>query len=173
MNFKSFRMNKGAWIMAVMVALAVPGFAATSGTITLSGTVPGVLEIAVTPNAAASDLDLTVDTVDLLVASVNERSNRKAGYTVTVTSANAAAIMSGQAFLRSADLANPDVLPYGLSYNGAPVVFSGGSSVVSDTWARTSVAGVEKELRISYDGGAFFLNADDYADTLTFTIAAK
>jgi hypothetical protein len=135
--------------------------------------VPGVLEISVTPTPAASDLALTVNTVDLLVASVNERSNRKAGYTVSLASANALAAATSQAFLRSADLANLDLLPYSLSYDGVAVVFSGGSAVVSDTWARTSAAGIEKELRMSYDGASFFLNADGYADTLTFTIAAK
>lgn len=173
MNEKTFGLNKTCWILAGMIAIAAPGFAATTGTLTLSGTVPGILEITVTPTASASALDLSIDVTDLPVATVNERSNRKAGYTVSVSSANALAAASDQAFLASADPLNADTLEYTLSYDGVPVVLAAGTAQVSDVWAKTPASGTDKELTISYNGTASFLNADAYADTLTFTITAK
>ena len=173
MNFKNLMSSRAPWILAGILAFATPSFAATTGTLTLSGTVPGILEIVVTPTPAASALDLTVDASNLAVASVNERSNRKAGYTVSVSSANALAAASNQAFLKSADVLNADTLSYSLSYDGSPVALVAGNAQVSDVWTRTPAAGTDRELTISYSGTASFLNADAYADTLTFTITAK
>ena len=173
MNFKTFGLNKGWLVLVGLLALSIPGFAATSGTLTLSGTVPGILEIVVTPTAAASALDLTVDVSNLSVASVNERSNRKGGYTVSLSSANAVAAGVAQAFLKSADALNLDTLGYSLSYDGAAVSFTAGVAEVSNVSVKTPAAGTDKTLAISYNGSASFLNADGYADTLTFTIVAK
>ncbi len=174
MNNRTFKMTRVAMIAAVaLVAFAAPSFAATTGTLTLQGTVPGILEIAVTPTAAASALDLTVNVTNLLVATVNERSNRKAGYTVSLSSANALAASANAAFLKSADALNLDTLAYTLSYDGVPVALAAGVAQVSDVSAKTPAAGTDKNLTISYNGAASFLNADGYADTLTFTITAK
>jgi hypothetical protein len=166
-------MNRMKWIVAViaLTAVAIPGFSATTGTLLLQGTVPGILEITVSALPAASALDLSANAANLAVASVTERSNRKAGYTVTLQSANAGA---GNAFFfKSADVANPDTLAYTLSYDGVPVSLVAGSALVTDASAKTAAAGVVKGLSISYSGAASYLNEDTYADTLTFTIAAK
>ena len=173
MNFKNLNMNKTFGILAALLALALPSFAATTGTLTLSGAVPGILEILVTPTAAASALDLTADVAALSVASVNERSNRKAVYPVSLSSANALAAGAAQAFLKSADGLNLDTLAYTLSYNGVAVNLVAGIAQVSDESAKTPAAGTDKQLTISYSAAASFLNADAYADTLTFTIVAK
>ena len=175
MNNRYFN-NKATLVLAAavaMLAFAAPAFAATSGTLTLQGTVPGILEISVTPTAAASALDLTANTTNLLVATVNERSNRKAGYTVSLQSANAAAASANAAFLKSAAADNADTLGYTMSYDGVAVALAGGVAQVSDVSAKTAAGGTDKELRISYDGAVSYLNADDYADTLTLTITAK
>jgi hypothetical protein len=165
-------MNKMKWILAVvaMIAVALPGFSATTGTLLLQGTVPGILEISVAALPAAS-AHLTANRASLPVANVTERSNRKAGYTVTLQSANAGA---GNAFFfKSADLLNLDTLAYTLSYDGAPVSLVAGTALVTDASAKTPAAGVAKGLAISYSGAASYLNEDAYADTLTFTITAK
>jgi hypothetical protein len=166
-------MNKMKWIVAVVALLvaAFPGFSATTGTLVLQGTVPGILEITVAPQPAASALDLTSNQTNLLAANVTERSNRKAGYTVTLQSANAGA---GNAFFfKSADPLNLDTLAYTLSYDGAPVALAAGTALISDASAKTPAAGAVKGLAISYSGAASYLNEDAYADTLTFTITAK
>lgn len=158
-------------ISAAILLAAIPSFAATTGTLTLTGTVPAVLSITVTPQPAASALDLSQTVTNVSVASVNELSNRKPGYTVTLQSANAG---SGTAFFfKSADVTNTDTLAYTLTYGGSPVSLVSGSALITDATAKTAAAGVTKNLAISYNGAASFLNQDTYSDTLTFTITAK
>ena len=70
-------------------------------------------------------------------------------------------------------MANLDTLAYTLAYNGAAVNLVAGSALITDASAKTAAAGVVKGLAISYSGAASYLNEDTYADTLTFTIAAK
>jgi hypothetical protein len=145
-------------------------FAATTGTLTLTGTVPPILEITVTALPAASTLDLST-TTDTAVATVTERSNKKGGYTVTVESANAKAMGSAQPFFKSSDPANADTLSYSITYGGTAVTFAGGTALVTDSNSRTTGAGTSKEVRVTYTGD--FLYEDTYTDTLTFTITAK
>ncbi len=173
MNTRINRNNMAKLIVAsaVLLLASIPVFAATTGTLSLQGTVAGVLDIAVAPQPEASALDLSVNQANLLVANVTEKSNRKAGYTVTLTSQNAGA---GSAFFfKSADAANADTLAYTLAYNGAAVNLVAGTALITDAGAKTPAAGVTKDLRISYNGAAAFMNEDTYADTLTFTITAK
>ncbi len=167
--------NKGKGGRVLTVALFVllacaPAFANTSGTLVLQGTVPGILDISVAASSVSASLDLGV-TSDFVVASVTERSNKKAGYTVSLASANASGDMSNVPFLKGSDPTNPDVLHYALVYDGVPVVLSSGTAMISDVSTKTPAAGSVKPLRIAYNGE--FLFEDVYSDTLTFTIAAK
>lgn len=156
---------------ALLAAIALPGFSEATGTLSLEGTVPGVLEITVSPQADASALNLSKNETDLLVALITETSKRKAGYTVTMASRNAGA--GSEFFFKSVDPANTDTLKYTLTYNEAPVVLTGGSALITNAVAKNSGTGPAKEIRISYNGMDAFLNEDAYGDLLTFTIAAK
>lgn len=149
--------------LAIATLMTMPAVAATTGTLTLTGTVNGNVEIIVTPEAAASNLDLLNDATDLKVATVTEKSNT--GYEVTVTSANSAEL-TGQ------NAATPDTLAYSLKYDGAAVNFTAGSALITDTTSQTGTSGIDKDLTISYTGNVN-LKADTYEDTLTFTIVAK
>jgi hypothetical protein len=165
--------NQGGKLLtvALFVLLACsPVFANTSGTLVLQGTVPGILDISVAASSISASLDLSA-TSQFVVASVTERSNKRAGYTVTVSSQNATGAASGIPFLKGGDAANTDVLEYALAYGGVPVSLSGGSAIISDVSTKTPAAGTVKPLQISYNGE--FLFEDTYSDTLTFTIAAK
>lgn len=157
---------------AMLLAGSATAFAATTGTVTLSGTVPPVLAITVTAQSGYNTLSLASDATDALVAVVNELTNRKVGYTVSLASTNAAG-QSGNPFFKSADPANADVLSYSITYDGAPVNLANGSAVVTNASGRTGSAGVNRDVRISFTGSSQFLNEDSYADTLTFTIAGK
>lgn len=159
----------------VIALMFVAGIAAanTTGTLVLRGTVPAILEVAVEPEAVASSLDLSIDVSDLHVATVTERSNNRGGYTITLESANAAAAGTPDGVFLSTDSNNDDALTYSITYDGNAVVFSGGSVVVADVNGRTGALGTSRDVRISYTGSAEFLYADEYEDTLTFTIAAK
>lgn len=151
--------------------MVLPAIAQTTGSVTLTGTVPAVLDITVTALPAASSLDLSVDTTNLAVATVVERSNKKGGYTVTLESANAKVLGGSAAFFKSADPANTDTLTYSISYGGTPVTLSAGSALVTDSNTKTLGTGTSKTVAISYTGA--FLYEDSYSDTLTFTITAK
>jgi len=148
-------------------------FAATEGSIQLQGTVPAILEVTVTTEAGASSLDLSVNVADLLVGTVVERSNKKAGYTVTVESFNGNADGVNSARFKSLDVGNPDFLDYTITYGGTPVVLSGGSALISDVNDKTLGTGTANQVRITYDGSTAFMYEDAYEDTLIFTIAAK
>lgn len=152
-----------------------PVIAATTGAVTPKGTVPAILEVSVTPTVGFDNLDLTVAAVDLEIAQVNERTNNKGGYTVTVDSTNGVAdsLASGR-FISSTDpVSNTDTLDYTLKYGGTTATLANGSGTVTDATGKTTGTGVTNSVQISYDGSGSFLTADSYEDTLTFTIAAK
>jgi hypothetical protein len=146
----------------ILLLLVSPAFAATTGTLSLLGTVAPLTAITVTPDPNASNLPVDLVASNLKVATVNELSNDKAGYTVTLSTANGSVLK---------ETAGSDTLAYSLTYNGAAVVFASNTAIISDVASRTSVAGSSKDLAISF--AATFLNADTYSDTLTFTIIAK
>jgi len=160
-------------IVSLMILAAIAGVATaqTTGTTDLIGTVPAILSITVTANATASNLDLSTDQTDLVVGTVVEKSNKKAGYDVTIQSANAGA--GASAFFKSADAGNTDTLTYTVKYGGNPVTFSGGSANVSNVTAKTPATGTSNDVSISYTGSTANLTEDTYGDTLTFTITAK
>jgi len=84
-----------------------------------------------------------------------------------------AAGQNGNPFFKSADVANADTLYYSVKYGGAAVTLTGGSALVTNANGRTAAGGANKNVQISFTGSTQFLNEDSYADTLTFTIAAK
>jgi hypothetical protein len=159
--------------LGLLISSAAALSAQTSGSLTLQGTVPGIMEITVSAYANASSLDLAEAVSALPVASVTERSNKKAGYKVSVESLNAKEAGSVSAFFKSADPGNSDVLTYSISYNGQPVVLSGGAAEVSSVNGKTNAGGVSKVVSISYNGTVEFMYEDSYTDTLTFTIEAN
>jgi hypothetical protein len=167
-------MSKKSPIIALCAILSVSSgaaFAATTASIALSGSVPAILEISVAAEPAASALPLTASVVDLPIATVLERSNKKAGYIVRLESANAVAAGSAVASFRSAE--TPDSLAYVVKYGGSLVSFQSGVAVVSDVSAKTMASGTPRSLTVSFDGAASFLDESVYGDTLTFTVIAK
>jgi hypothetical protein len=150
-----------------LVSISV--FAANTGTLLLTGTVAASTNILVTP-AAVFPLDLTVNQTNLTVATVNEQSNDHLGYTVTVASTNLAGAGT-QPFFK--DAASGDTLNYTLTYNAVAVVFSSGSSQLTNASAKTVPAGVNNILAISYTGSSTISASNNYTDTLTFTILGK
>lgn len=138
--------------------------AATSGTLLLQGVVAKKIAISVTPEAAASTLDLETSQSNLKVATVNEQSNSKTGYKVTISSENLGK-------LKRTDGA--EVFSYSLKYAGSAVSLS---SVSGSTFTNSSASAVNvnKDLTISYTGvPAESMVEGTYADTLTVNIAAN
>ena len=159
-------------VMIIMIATSGAAFAATTGTLTLSGSVPSILEIAVNPSGNTG-LDLGVDASNVKVATVVERSNKKAGYTVTLESANAVTQSSDTGVFTNDDPEVNSSLDYTISYGGDNVTFTNGSAIISDVSEKTTGSGASNEVAISYNGATDFPYEGNYSDTLTFTIAAK
>ncbi|MEI6875650.1 MAG: hypothetical protein WCL50_11060 [Spirochaetota bacterium] len=151
----------------------LPRAAASSGSITHSGSNAAISEVCVTTAAGYNALPLTTAVTDLQVATILERSNDSAGYSITLSSGNWSS-GSGPAF-KSAD--SVDILPYTIQYGTKAVSFSNGVATVTNNSSRTSAAGLSNSLTVSFDGTAVFLGAKSsgstYSDTLTFTIIAK
>jgi hypothetical protein len=166
-----------AIVGALIAIVAVASFAqqtSDTGTLGLTGNVPKIVSITVADEAIASNLDLTQDVSGLLVATVTERSNVQAGYTVTVESSNAAAAGTSEGFFESGATGNNDTLTYSVTYGGNAVSYSGGGAAqVTDAGDKTAAGGNSNEVRISYQGASANLYNGTYSDTLTFTITAK
>ncbi|MBI3557666.1 MAG: fimbrial protein [Deltaproteobacteria bacterium] len=153
-------------LLAAVIALGyVSGaHAATSGSVTIQGTVPTVVAITVTGIAPFNALDLTTTQANLPVADVVEQSNDSLGYKVTMSSTNAGSLKNGS--LGS--------VAYTAKYNGTTVTLSATPQQVTSTGSTTAVVNATKSLTISYTGAASAsLMSGTYSDTLTFTIAAN
>lgn len=150
--------------LLLLSLLSFNAFAATSGTLLLQGIVLKKLDILVTPTPVASALNLEVSQTDLKVATVNEKSNSKTGYKVTITSANLGK-------LKRTD--GPEVFNYTLKYANTPVLLSSSAGTVFSN-ASMSVVNINKDLNISYTGALNQTMIEGtYADTLTLTIASN
>lgn len=139
-------------------------FAATTGTLLLQGIVAQKISLSVTPETAASSLDLAASQTDLVVASVNEKSNSKTGYKVTITSANLSK-------LKRTD--GPELFAYTMKYDGSAVsLTTAAGTTITDSAA--NAVNLNKSVSISYTGVAEELMVEGtYNDTVTFTIAAN
>ncbi len=155
--------------IALVLFSTLPLLAATTGSLSLSGVVAPSLSITISPDANATNLPVGTTVSGLKIGSVNELTNNKAGYTVTLSSGNGG-------YLREVNAGNvasglTDSLHYTLSYNDNTFDLANGTATISNVSQRTTGGGTTNSLYISF--GAQDLNADTYSDTLTFTIAAK
>jgi hypothetical protein len=145
-----------------------------SGNIIIQGTIAPVNVIVVTPVSGYNALDLSAGTKEnVQVATVNEKNNDMAGYTVTLASLNAGS--TAQAFLQGT-VGTTNIFNYSMSYgtagSEAAVTLVAGSAVVTTTSDMSSEAGAAKSLLVTYVGSSW-KHADTYSDTITLTIAGK
>jgi hypothetical protein len=153
----------------VMVALA---WAATTATITLTGSMAQRLDITITPTGAASTLDLSVNQPVIKVGDMNARSNNRTGYNIGVSSANVAATRCASPCFYSTSQA--ESLAFSLYRDATAISFSGATGTFINKATRSAGPGDPYAVQVSYDGSAANLAAsNDYAETLTFTIAVN
>ncbi len=154
-------------IALALIATGLTSLAATTGSITPSGTVAVSTSITVTSQTGFNTLDIASGVTDTVIAIVNEKCNKKTGYTVTLESENA---VGAQAKLNGTG-DNTDTVNYSMEYDGAAVTLSGGEATVTSATAKTGGSGVNKNLSVTIS--STWVNADTYSDTLTLTIAAN
>jgi len=165
-----------AGIAAVgVLAGGTAAIAATSGQLTLTGTVQQILAITVTPTASASGLDLTGSVTQLKVATVVAEANNPTGYSVSISSLNNGAGDCGAAngpCFHSPTATTNDDLSFSLLRDAVAVSFSGATGTFISSGARSAVGGDSYDANITYDGTSANLDqATDYTETLTFTIS--
>jgi hypothetical protein len=183
MNKKMATMVIGMVLLGTSMVFAAPAFQTTdSDVLNIGGNVPERADITITPVDSES-LDLQSVVSDRLIATIVERSNVRAGYTVAVESQNGFTLKG-----TADDAGRFDTLGYALDYDGEAVT-NPGTTFATDTVltavhtfaaraARTAGTpgahtGDTKELKISCDALNVNLYDGDYTDTLTFTITAE
>lgn len=138
-------------------------FAATSATLNLKGSIEEKMSIEVQNNALATSLDLLVPRTNFKIAEVVEKSNRKAGYKVSIASANNGKLKNGAL----------DEIAYTLSYGGQALLLNG-SDVQTRANTQALGNGVVKDVSISYAAQVETEKVSgDYTDTVTFVISAN
>lgn len=170
----------GAYSDTVTVSLYTGDYAtpathvlADSVSLAVTGRLAELIDIYSDREPGIRSMDLTTTVAGKLIATVHERSNSSTGYTVTLTSANLAADISGATEPFFAHTSASGTLEYTLTYDAAAVgAWSGGTAVITDSVGTTAPEWLSKELRISYVGSAA-LPAGDYEDIVTLTISAK
>ena len=150
--------------LTIMMMTTAGAQAALTGSITISGSVPGATAITVTSAAGYNSLDLTASPSDQTVANVREINNTANGYTVTLASTNSGLLKNGTV----------GQLAYTAKYNGSSVTLSSTPVQITNAAPSNSIVNTVKAFAISYTGVASdTLMAGTYSDTLTFTIAAN
>lgn len=143
----------------ILMLLTTQLYAATTGSLLLKGNMPAILELTVTPETAATNLDLTTDQTDVKVATVQERSNSSTGYTVTIDSANLGDLVRVE---------GTETVPYTMKYDGSAVDLSSTHTINNPSAAAVAV---NKDVSVSYS--AQTVVAGDYEDTITFSIQSN
>lgn len=148
----------------LLFLFATNSFAATTASVTLSGSVPAATAIVVNPVSPYNNLDLTTTQTNLLVANVREINNTTLGYIVRVSSLNAGALKNGPT----------NSIAYTAKYNGVTFNLTVAPVTVTTQGTQTSVINIVKPLTISYTGQPSENQFNgSYSDTLTFTIIAN
>lgn len=166
---KGFSTRVAMAVFAIAAGVGFAGqsaYAATTGDVTLTGTVGSALYIEVTPAGNYNTLDLGSSQTDVLVATVRERAN--VTYDVRVTSTNYADCGAATSCLKS----GTNVVPLTLKIAGTTVTFAGSDTVTYKSAAAPALNWTTPEnVTVSYTIGGG-LPAGIYEETYTFTISA-
>jgi hypothetical protein len=153
--------------ISLLSMLSFQVFAASSGTLNLSGVVAVVNEISVNAQSQATTLDIEAGESNLLVADVQETSNNLAGYTIQLYSLNAGELQNASDASKKTN--------YQLSYDGGSLITPPSTSspltvkTVSSLAGRTTNSSQVKVNVTPYTNAP----AGTYSDVVTFSIVAN
>lgn len=143
-------------------------WAATSATISLTGSVPLVLAVTTTPTTAASGLDLSTSATNLKLADVQGRTNQPAGFTLSVRSGNMFSGNCTTPCLYSSSTS--EFLPITLKRDSTALTFSTDTATYV---VRNSRGADNSELLVTFTGNPDLAQATDYAESLLFSIVVN
>jgi len=155
--------------VAAISILSGSAYAASTANITITGTVPQILNIFVTNRASTFDLSTAVTAG--AVASIKVISNRRAGYTVTVTSGNQGSsncpTTNGACFYSPT---TTEKLALTVKRDAATVSFTGASGQFATKTTKSAPGGDVYSATVAFDGSQTVLSkGTDYTETLTFS----
>lgn len=150
-------------LLALTLAITTT-YAATTGSITLTGTVAQVLAIVVSPNPVATALNLTATQTDLIVGTVTESSNSATGYKILASSTNSLSLKR---------TGGTETLAYTFKYGTTSYVLTN-TPITVKTVPTAGVYNNSSDLKISYTGiPAASMVEGSYTDTINLTIQAN
>lgn len=163
-------------IAAITAAIFGLGPANAANQIILTGSIAQNCTLNVTPDPAALTLNLPGGAQRVTVGTVSQNCNKKAGYTLVVSSANCAAAptgaklvgtVGGEALAYSVESQNPTTGGSAAGVTGllATSCTAQNARVVSNA----KITGENSTVFVNYTGNAG-LGADTYQDTLTLTM---
>lgn len=154
--------------------------ASAAATISLTGSVAANCAISVTADPAAANLTLTGTAQHVTVGTLTQNCNKKAGYTIVVTSANCASptpagaklvgTTGGEKLSYSVESHNPTT--GGSQATILNLLASACTSQNARDVAGTKISAETSTVFVNFTGDAT-LGADTYQDTLTFTMTVK
>ena len=131
-------------------------YAATTGTLTISGFVPDFLEI--TTNQIQTNLNLDVEET-VKIGEITEKSNLVDGYKITLTSTNLGYMVR---------TGSSEVVPYSLFYDGLEVDLSSPGSLVKTS---TNKGSYVSDVLVYHTANIMeMMVAGEYRDTITISI---
>jgi hypothetical protein len=162
-----------AWIItsglmgaSMLLLQPAPAAAGNTATITIRAEVPMVSSVHVQQTDIALSGDLREPVSDALLTQVQERSNNRNGYTVTILSDSA----RDRGHPALVNVMGMGAVPYRLTYGGEHLRFIGGQAVLSRA-SRTSGSAV-KDMAIS-TSPAGDVAPGRYSDRLTLILSAR
>jgi hypothetical protein len=152
-----------------------------TATLNVTGSVNAFAQVFVENVSGNTGFDLTTAVTGQQIATVRERSNRRAGYKVMVTSANLNASrcsVTTKACFYSATTEENLALDIFKGASSSALTLAQNPTSNSGNWTnsttKTTGTGISNAVRVAFDGAMAELgDATDYAETLTFTIAAN
>lgn len=162
-----------ASLVVLFLTVTGTGLAGTIGTLNMSGSVPLIQDIVVTPSVVAGQLDLSINQTPLIVGGVRVASNNPTGYRITVASANVTSGNCAEPCLFTIGTGNSS-LPFTLYRDSVPITFVGPSGVFAVGSGLSQAGGDSYVARVSYDGSSANLpRSNNYSETLTFTLTVS
>lgn len=152
----------------VLIAATIIGFAAhaaTTGTISLSGSIGSVNDISITQYDIATSLDIAQGESAALVATVTESSNSPTGYTIFMNSVNNSNLVNTSDSTQNT--------AYLVSYDGGtPVSLGTTDMAVKTIGPLTSLFTDQSDVFLTVTGNPAAASGE-YTDVITVSIAAN
>jgi hypothetical protein len=149
-------------LVSLIAYAAHPTWAAGTGSIFISGTVLPKSAISIDAGPGLANSRLGAEAASFKLATITERSNSRAGYTIVLSSENGGSLKS---------ITSAEARPYALSYGGEPVELASGAVVISEVSEATPASGRVRDLAMSFVASE--LETESFAEVLTFTIVAR